>query len=112
MKIRGLKSVKRSSPRGSGLRDEPRDRAIAVAGVVVQVRAESDRAVDENEERGEGEAISGTRIIELIARAIEPQIDEVLEPLRIRKEHCADILSPFAELALHVHDGLAALAMC
>lgn len=59
-------------------------------GVAVPVRGELDLAVDEEEDRGENEASIGNRIVELVARTVDPEIVVVRQTLGMRQDHDPD----------------------
>ncbi len=89
-RFKDSESIKQSSPRGSGLRNEGRHRPKVTAGVVETVRAEPDLAAAEAEDRGENEASIGTRIVELVARTVDPEIVVVRQTLGMRQDHDPD----------------------
>ncbi len=77
--------------RGSLLLPEERRRGTAVlVGKVELARVELDPAAVEAEERREDEASVAIRIVEIVSSAVQPQIVEVLETLRMGQEHAAD----------------------
>lgn len=84
--------------RGSVLRNEPGSRPAAVVGIGEPVRAELDLAAAEAEVRGVDEADNGIRIIELVTRAVDPEVIVVHEPFRMGQDHDADGERAEAEL--------------
>lgn len=88
------------------LQDEARGRAIIAVGKsdIVHIELElGELIITEAEDRHTRElAISHMQI--LVARAFDPQIVVVLEPLGVRKEHDADLERTEAELTRGLHD--------
>ena len=87
---RRFKDSKASSDQGSGLRNEGRHRPTVAVGAAGPARDELDQAVVEAEERGASKANVGTRIVELIARAIHVQLIPTDEPIGVGQNDGTD----------------------
>ena len=84
--------------RGSALRTETRRRPVVVVRIVDEVRVELDLAVVEAEVRSVVETNIGIRIVELVTRAVNPEVVEVHEPFRMGQDHDSDSERTEAEL--------------
>ena len=81
---------KRSSPRGSGLRNETRHRPVAVADADMPARAELDPIVVDAEEQGAIEASISMRIVELVTGAVHVQFLPMDKPVGMSQNDGTD----------------------
>ena len=91
----------------SALRNDTRRRTVVLVRIADRVRAEPDLAAVEVEARSVDEADIGIRIVELVARTVDPEIVVVHEPFRVGQDHDADGKRAETELARGAHDDFA-----